>query len=668
MGTTTGTDDDIYSLIWSQVDEVEDPFQVDHDLALAVALQEKLNKEDEAHREHQQEEEHQETLHSATTTGKALALTQRIIAFHEAMIERSGQDERSQQLFNLFSIVNADDVLCFTENMLRRQEAFALAGHDTRVDIGYRRCTQSDESSRIRLESLKTIGGFLGDGIYTANNPFVANVDSEGSDKVMMVARLKGAVMAVVHGDVPSDGIHFDTALGKPGAFDEICVLGRSSQCIPLVKFDLAVIDSNDDGSQGNDMVHRYHCRLQNMLDDCFNAGIPKTIVTKILPSQVNHRQSTTAPPIQRQIFAAPKAFRPTLKCIVFYTAPEVVNEANFIPSESDLEQQLSVKPSAGAICQLCGLSLQGHDGVVCRIPSCLHEFHIKCLFKRLKSKPNKCPTCLVDIGSVRKSLMLVAANSKPAALAIDANVDLESQQPLNDREVRHRHCNSSMSYVSIVPSTDGDGDLNSPKVSLAYACGSTFEVSLDHRQHDEAMSQTWSSLFHDPVFLQGLQKRVAEHSKKCTSCGRETEAPDEKIILGVMPTGTMRVDELPKLTCSGNDPGAFLITYRIESGIQKNYHESPGLPHTAMYREAYVPNNNEGRDLTKRLIAAFSRGMTFKVGTSISTGRPNSVTWSSISHKSSLSYGPFGYPDPGYFIVANEELDALGIPATDKL
>jgi Deltex C-terminal domain len=69
-----------------------------------------------------------------------------------------------------------------------------------------------------------------------------------------------------------------------------------------------------------------------------------------------------------------------------------------------------------------------------------------------------------------------------------------------------------------------------------------------------------------------------------------------------------------------------------------------------------------------KRLVIAFACGMTFKVGMSISSGEQNRVTFSSISHKTSLEYGPFGYPDPDFFAVVNEELDALGIPTAQQL
>ena len=51
-------------------------------------------------------------------------------------------------------------------------------------------------------------------------------------------------------------------------------------------------------------------------------------------------------------------------------------------------------------------------------------------------------------------------------------------------------------------------------------------------------------------------------------------------------------------------------------------------------------------------LAEAFRRKLTFKVGTSITTGQPNCVVWQGIHHKTSPVGGAtsFGYPDETYF------------------
>ena len=184
-------------------------------------------------------------------------------------------------------------------------------------------------------------------------------------------------------------------------------------------------------------------------------------------------------------------------------------------------------------------------------------------------------------------------------------------------------------------------------------------------------MSELWSDMFASTTFLLRIQMRVQEHSKKCSSCRswrKIIRKPRGKISVGLAPTGIMRIDELPELTCSGYDAGAFLISYRFESGIQKEYHLNQGESFSATYREAYLPANEQGRDLLKRLKFAFSRGLTFDVGESITTGTQSSIIWSTIPHKTSLGPGTFGFPDSEYFAVANKELDSLEVPSADKL
>lgn len=63
-------------------------------------------------------------------------------------------------------------------------------------------------------------------------------------------------------------------------------------------------------------------------------------------------------------------------------------------------------------------------------------------------------------------------------------------------------------------------------------------------------------------------------------------------------------------------------------------------------------------------LAEAFRRRLTFKVGTSITTGQTNCVVWQGIHHKTSPSGGTsnYGYPDPSYFHRVTEELKARGI------
>ena len=57
-------------------------------------------------------------------------------------------------------------------------------------------------------------------------------------------------------------------------------------------------------------------------------------------------------------------------------------------------------------------------------------------------------------------------------------------------------------------------------------------------------------------------------------------------------------------------------------------------------------------------------------VGTSLTSGAHSQCTWASVHHKTCMTGGieKYGYPDPGYFVNCNQELNNLGVPATEVI
>ena len=271
--------------------------------------------------------------------------------------------------------------------------------------------------------------------------------------------------------------------------------------------------------------------------------------------------------------------------------------------------------------------------------------------------------------------------DAPPVVLVVDANVDLKNHRPLHPRHgapTFENFCKITKDVVRIVPSKP-DGRVNAPRFSMAYPCGSTFNVGMESDSNNNsaqaASSSTWPALFDDHNFLRRLHERIHEHSKRCTAgcCrGSPSAIRDYRTSRGASPSGSMRVDELPELTCPGHEAaaGTLMISYRIAGGVQTEdqLHPNPGQPFRPIYREAFLPAHAEGRDLLKRFQFAFSRGLTFTVGTSLTTGAEGAVKWASIPHKSTLSHHLFGYPDPHYFEAANNELDDLGVPIASDL
>ena len=150
------------------------------------------------------------------------------------------------------------------------------------------------------------------------------------------------------------------------------------------------------------------------------------------------------------------------------------------------------------------------------------------------------------------------------------------------------------------------------------------------------------------------------KRERKCPVCRNDMPARN------VSPSGTLKVEQI-RARCPGFQPASttsILLTYDIPNGTQLPYHDSPGQYYRGSTRVAYLPDNEDGRELLVRLQYAFMSGLTFRIGTSATTGRSNVVTWTtSFDHKTSLTGGPFGFPDPGYIFTTHRKLSDIGIP-----
>ncbi|XP_056129825.1 probable E3 ubiquitin-protein ligase DTX3 isoform X2 [Lampris incognitus] len=95
-----------------------------------------------------------------------------------------------------------------------------------------------------------------------------------------------------------------------------------------------------------------------------------------------------------------------------------------------------------------------------------------------------------------------------------------------------------------------------------------------------------------------------------------------------------------------------------------KPEHPNPGVRYPGTDRVAYLPDSPEGNRVLGLLRRAFEQRLIFTIGTSMTTGMHNVITWNDIHHKTSIWGGPrcFGYPDPTYLVRVTEELREKGI------
>ncbi|CAH1268223.1 DTX3L [Branchiostoma lanceolatum] len=184
--------------------------------------------------------------------------------------------------------------------------------------------------------------------------------------------------------------------------------------------------------------------------------------------------------------------------------------------------------------------------------------------------------------------------------------------------------------------------------------------------QQDEACPICMSD-FTDPKTLPCKHKFCAaclatalKHAAKCPICGLVVGR-----LRGDQPDGKMEC-VVEKYSSLPGYPGCgtIIIHYDIPSGIQGPEHPNPGHRFHGTSRKAYLPCNPEGQEVLTLLKEAWKNKLVFTIGTSVTTGTSDAVTWNDIHHKTNRSGGPtrYGYPDPTYLGRVKEELAAKGI------
>uniref|UniRef100_H2NHU1 E3 ubiquitin-protein ligase n=1 Tax=Pongo abelii TaxID=9601 RepID=H2NHU1_PONAB len=152
-----------------------------------------------------------------------------------------------------------------------------------------------------------------------------------------------------------------------------------------------------------------------------------------------------------------------------------------------------------------------------------------------------------------------------------------------------------------------------------------------------------------------------AQQKRPCPMCGRFYGQ-----LVGNQPqNGRMLVSKDATLLLPSYEKyGTIVIQYVFPPGVQGAEHPNPGVRYPGTTRVAYLPDCPEGNKVLTLFRKAFDQRLTFTIGTSMTTGRPNVITWNDIHHKTSCTGGPqlFGYPDPTYLTRVQEELRAKGI------
>lgn len=84
-----------------------------------------------------------------------------------------------------------------------------------------------------------------------------------------------------------------------------------------------------------------------------------------------------------------------------------------------------------------------------------------------------------------------------------------------------------------------------------------------------------------------------------------------------------------------------FLFYVHSSASLIKKKHPNPGKYHSGAQRNAYLPDNQEGREVLQLLKRAFDQKLIFTVGISRTSGCDDMVTWNDVHHKTNVDGGP---------------------------
>lgn len=146
------------------------------------------------------------------------------------------------------------------------------------------------------------------------------------------------------------------------------------------------------------------------------------------------------------------------------------------------------------------------------------------------------------------------------------------------------------------------------------------------------------------------------QNAGKCPLC--------QKYYLPV--SGNMPPGQITRRIIDENLPGyedckTIHFVFYFPSGIQSKKHPNPGHSYEGTERDAFLPDNEQGRKIAQLFELAFQRKLLFTIGYSLTRGRNNVVIFNGVHLKTDI-VGPYGYPDETYLARVEEELKQKGI------
>ncbi|CAD5112927.1 DgyrCDS2134 [Dimorphilus gyrociliatus] len=155
------------------------------------------------------------------------------------------------------------------------------------------------------------------------------------------------------------------------------------------------------------------------------------------------------------------------------------------------------------------------------------------------------------------------------------------------------------------------------------------------------------------------IRKCSKDKKPGCAICGKKYFETGNQPVDGVM-----KFSKIHKSLPTYQKYRTIKITYEIPGGIQNIEHPSPGSWYDGIKKVAYLPNNEEGKELLKLLKIAFKRRLIFTIKKADNFEDEDYVTWNDIVHKTEIEPGKDTkeYPNDEYLLNLRTVLNSKGI------
>ncbi|XP_054610773.1 probable E3 ubiquitin-protein ligase DTX2 isoform X2 [Dunckerocampus dactyliophorus] len=250
-------------------------------------------------------------------------------------------------------------------------------------------------------------------------------------------------------------------------------------------------------------------------------------------------------------------------------------------------------------------------------------------------------PSIPVQLNGSTSVSSALAANSERAEEVIQRYMEVVPGVPDEDCIICMDQLSNPSGYETPAPVEEGAQSILPDAVGKFIKCGHTL---------------------HMLCMLAMYNNGTKDGSLQCPSCktiyGEKTGTQPLK--------GKMEIYSIAQALPGHPDCGTIQIIYSIPPGIQGPEHPNPGQPFTCrgFPRFCFLPDSDKGRKVLELLKVAWMRRLIFTVGTSSTTGEPDTVVWNGIHHKTEMmsNLSGHGYPDPNYLDNVLSELASQGI------